>query len=108
MSEQRRVPRAGHVCFPACDERVEAQAAGLFFYHVQLGGFVFTDRPKRRMDYAAKIRMEATLPAERDYTDHTDEPYVWHECPFCGADLPSLGGILDYPLDDPPPANPEE
>jgi len=99
MNEPRKVPRAGHVCFPACDERVEAQAAGLFFFHHHLGGFVFTDSPPRKMNYVAKLRMEATLPADKDYTDHTDEPYVWHECPFCGADLPTLGGILLPPPD---------
>lgn len=69
------IPRAGHVCRPACAGRRDAMTRAEFCYHWTLRGWCFTDAQK---------------PSRPD-----GSPYLWYECPWCGADLPDpVDGVI--------------
>jgi hypothetical protein len=71
------------ICF--CDRRIAAMNEHTFLWSWELQGWFFPEDAKRR-----------NTPMARYYSgkDHRDEPYVWHDCPFCGRELP---GTNDSP-----------
>ena len=59
---------------------------GLFLPAKTLGGWVWIDAPLRHLTFLARFYNEGT-------PDHTGEPFVFVDCPFCG-------GVLPVPLTD--------
>ena len=71
---------------PPCKERLFAIVEEKFLPARSLGGWVWTDAPLRSMSFRAKYY-------NQDTPDHSGEPIVFVDCPFCG-------GALPFPLDD--------
>lgn len=71
---------------PQCDCRArhEAHERAEFFFCYEFDGWIFTTGPFRE-----RTKAGAYFAIERGVDDHTNEPFVWHCCPFCGMDLPS-------------------
>jgi hypothetical protein len=61
-------------------------------------GWVFPHDPPRVATDAWRSKYHGTA-------NHTGEPYVWRECPFCGHALPGCGSMGEKRKDA--PADPE-
>jgi hypothetical protein len=86
-------------CYPPCPERLWAVVEGSFGPAKSLGGWVFREGPWRRLDDTAKWR---AVYYGQDQPDHTGEPYVFTQCPWCGKDLappPDDEGLEDEQAD---------
>lgn len=68
-----------------CMDRVNATREGQFVWMPYWDGWIFTGDPLRKWIGAAIY-----YAGERGVTNHTGEPVVWHDCPFCGGELPFL------------------
>lgn len=66
-----------------CQDRDQAERDGVFEYIGYFDGWCFTDGPRRRMSDRA-----TSYAAVRGMDRHDGEPFVWLDCPFCGAELP--------------------
>jgi hypothetical protein len=80
-----------------CDARGEAMRRGDFL--PLTAGWVFPHDPPRVATDAWRSKYHGTA-------NHTGEPYVWRECPFCGHALPGCGS-MGGKKQEAPPANPE-
>lgn len=69
-----------------CDGRVDAMRRGDFVWNRDLKGWVDVTRPKREC-LTDRYRL-----SYYGMEDHTGEPYVWHDCPYCGSALPNPTG----------------
>ena len=69
----------------SCKARYHAMAQGEFLWSDMAGGWVFVDLPTRNVNWRTRY-----IAGEqgRVIEDHTGEPYTWHDCPFCGFELP--------------------
>lgn len=68
----------------SCLDRERAMEADSFQYISAYDGWCFLDGPRRRMSSIA-----LSLAATRGVDNHSGEPFVWHDCPFCGGELPN-------------------
>lgn len=86
MADAERTTR---ICF--CPQRLNAMGSNTFRFSHQWGGWYLTDAPTRSMS----SRTRYMVYAERNdgaHEDHTGEPTVFQECPWCQHTLP---GCLD-------------
>lgn len=70
-----------------CDERERAHLANEFVWTWDYRAWVFPNNPRRKMPWRAKFY----LPEDR--TDHSDEPYLFYDCPWCGNVLPGCNDV---------------
>jgi len=75
-----------------CKERYRAMSRGEFLYSGQHDAWFFPDMRFRSMSVAALY-----FASERGIDDHSGQPYLWHCCPWCGADLPQPERLDDAP-----------
>lgn len=68
-------------CHPPCDARRAAVLEETFLPSKTLGGWVWLDVPLRFMSWQVRYRHEGA-------PDHTGEPIVFVDCPWCGGSLP--------------------
>lgn len=67
-----------------CVDREFAEDTGAFAYIATYDAWCFVDGPRRTMTFKA-----SWLLTERGGESHDGEPFRWHSCPWCGADLPT-------------------
>jgi hypothetical protein len=77
-------PRTLGSCSPPCPERLMAVVHNQFGPAKSLGGWVFREGPVRQLNEAAKWKAAYF---GQEIADHSHEPYVFTQCPFCGRDL---------------------
>jgi hypothetical protein len=68
-------------CSPPCDERLLAVIEETFLPAKTLGGWVWTELPLRQQTFRARFFHE-------DVANHSGEPVVLVDCPWCGGALP--------------------
>lgn len=66
-----------------CDGRVDAMRRKAFVWNHELMGWVDLTAPPRISTDRAKYYNG----------DHTGEPYIWKDCPFCGHELPNPSNL---------------
>lgn len=81
MAEERTV----RVCF--CPDRIMAMTAQTFRFSHQWGGWWMTTAPTRTMSSHARYYAFHER-SEFRHEDHSDEPMIWRDCPWCGHSLP--------------------
>lgn len=72
-----------------CDERYIARAAGEFVYMEQWRGWVFPNDKPRWASNGWRSSYYGT-------DDHSGEPTIWLDCPFCGGELPPQDSFNPY------------